>query len=106
MPRRLVPPLRLPFRLKVSRFGRDTRRRVNGWLGALGGPNHRAPPARGASRIAEERHPMPLTDYARDKFVAPEMSQFSSPVIPNRSKEKAECRHCIENFVLNSMLRV
>ena len=38
-PRRLVRPCRGAFRLKVSRFRRDTGRRVNGWLGALGGAN-------------------------------------------------------------------
>jgi hypothetical protein len=49
---------------------------------------------------------MPLTDYALDQFVAPEMSRFTAADIPDVPSRHTESAHWLHNFVLNSLLRV
>jgi len=49
---------------------------------------------------------MPLTNHARDKFIAPEMSQFTSATIRDMSRVSAQQEHWLSNFILNSIFRV
>jgi hypothetical protein len=47
-----------------------------------------------------------LSNYAKDKFVAPEMSTFTAASIRDMSAVSGEQDHWVLNFVLNTMLRV
>jgi hypothetical protein len=49
---------------------------------------------------------MPLSSYAKDKFIAPEMSLFTSATIRDMSQVDSEQEHWLANFILNTMLRV
>ena len=46
-----------------------------------------------------------LSNYAKDKFIAPFMSAFLSADIPDMSSSCDQSGHWISNFVLNTMLR-
>lgn len=48
---------------------------------------------------------MPLSNYSKDKFVAPEMSKFTSAAIPDMSRLDAEQDHWRSNFILNVIFR-
>lgn len=47
---------------------------------------------------------MPLTDWSKDTFVAPEMSKFTAAVIPDMSKTDDEQEYWLRNFILNNLL--
>jgi hypothetical protein len=49
---------------------------------------------------------MPLSNYAKDKYVAPQMSKFTAASIRDMSATSAEQEHWLMNFVLNTLLRV
>jgi hypothetical protein len=49
---------------------------------------------------------MPLSSYARDKYIAPEISKFTSANIRDMSQVDAEQEHWHGNFILNTTLRV
>lgn len=49
---------------------------------------------------------MPLSNYAKDKYVAPEMSKFTAASIRDMSATSAEQEQWLMNFVLNTLLRV
>jgi len=49
---------------------------------------------------------MPLSIYAKDKFVAPELSKLTECNAIDMTGYNTECQHWVANFVLNSMLRV
>jgi len=49
---------------------------------------------------------MPLSNYAKDKFVAPKLSQLTECNAPDMSNYDDQCTHWVANFALNSMLRV
>lgn len=49
---------------------------------------------------------MRLSDYAKDKFVAPEMSKFTAASIKDMAATSVEQEHWLLNFVLNALLRV
>jgi hypothetical protein len=49
---------------------------------------------------------MPLSNYAKDKFVAPEMSKFTAAAIRDMTAVSVEQEHWLMNFVLNTMLSV
>lgn len=48
---------------------------------------------------------MPLSDYARDRFIAPELSKLKTAVIPDASAVDVEQEHWLANFILNTLLR-
>lgn len=48
---------------------------------------------------------MPLSDYARDRFIAPELSKFKAAVIPDASAVDAQQEYWLANFILNTLLR-
>lgn len=47
-----------------------------------------------------------MSDYARDRFIAPELSKFRTAVIPDATSVDAEQEHWLANFILNTLLRV
>jgi hypothetical protein len=49
---------------------------------------------------------MPLSNYALDRYVAPEMSSLTECNAPDLSTHDTQSRHWVANFVLNSMFRV
>lgn len=48
---------------------------------------------------------MPMSDNARDRFVAPQISKFTSATIRDMSAVDVEQQHWLANFILNSLLR-
>lgn len=48
---------------------------------------------------------MPMSDYARDRFIAPELSKFNAAKIPDASAVDTEQEHWLANFILNTLLR-
>jgi hypothetical protein len=46
---------------------------------------------------------MPLSAYAKDRFIAPQMSKFTSAQIPDVSDCDPEQEHWVENFILNTL---
>jgi hypothetical protein len=48
---------------------------------------------------------MSLSDYAKDKHIAPGMSAFTTAKIEDMSETSAEQRHWVGNFLLNSIFR-
>ena len=48
---------------------------------------------------------MPLSNYAKDKFVAPEMSKFTAATIRDMSQVDSEQEHWLSNFILNAIFR-
>lgn len=48
---------------------------------------------------------MPMSDYAKDKFVAPELSHFTTANLADLSGVDKEQEHWLANFILNTMLR-
>jgi hypothetical protein len=48
---------------------------------------------------------VPLSDYAKDRFVAPEMSKFTAASIRDLSQVDSEQEHWVANFVLNVIFR-
>jgi hypothetical protein len=49
---------------------------------------------------------MPLSNYTKDKFVAPELSKFTNASIRNMASASVEQEHWLTNFILNTLLRV
>ena len=49
---------------------------------------------------------MPLSAYAKDNFIAPDMSRFNSAQIKDMSGTSVEQEHWLSNYVLNSLFRV
>jgi hypothetical protein len=49
---------------------------------------------------------MPLSAYAKDKYVAPEMSKFTVATIRDMSEVDSQQEHWLANLILNSILRV
>jgi hypothetical protein len=49
---------------------------------------------------------MPLSAYAKDNFVAPEMSWFTSASIRDMAGTSAQQEHWLNNFILNTLVRV
>lgn len=49
---------------------------------------------------------MPLTNYAKDKFVAPELSKLTECNAIDMSGYNPNHQHWVGNFILNTMLRV
>jgi hypothetical protein len=49
---------------------------------------------------------MSITNEAKDRFVAPEISSFTAALIPDMSAVSPEQEHWLVNFTLNTMLRV
>lgn len=49
---------------------------------------------------------MPLSNYALDTFVAPDMSKLTECNAVDMTAYDDQCEHWVANFVLNSMLRV
>ena len=49
---------------------------------------------------------MPLSAYAKDNFIAPDMSSFTTAKIKDMAKTSAEREHWLYNYILNSLLRV
>jgi hypothetical protein len=47
----------------------------------------------------------PLSNYAKDKFVAPEMSKFTAATIRVMSQVDSEQEHWLSNFILNAIFR-
>jgi hypothetical protein len=46
---------------------------------------------------------MPLSAYAKDTFIAPEMSKFTSASIKDMAGTSAEQEHWLANFILNTL---
>lgn len=49
---------------------------------------------------------MPLSNYAKDKFVAPRLSKLTQCHVPDMSQHDSQCMDWITNYVLNTSLRV
>lgn len=49
---------------------------------------------------------MPLSHYAMDKFVAPELSNLTECNVIDMTGHDDQCQHWVANFILNAMLRV
>ncbi|MEX0998841.1 MAG: hypothetical protein WD000_02615 [Thermodesulfobacteriota bacterium] len=49
---------------------------------------------------------VPLSDYAKDTFVAPELSKLTECNAIDMTRHNPQCKHWVANFALNSMLRV
>jgi hypothetical protein len=49
---------------------------------------------------------MPLSAYAKDNFIAPDMSRFDSAQIKDMSGTSVEQEHWLSNYMLNSLFRV
>lgn len=49
---------------------------------------------------------MRLSSYAMDRFVAPEMSKFTTATIRDMSAVDSQQEHWLANFILNTILRV
>jgi hypothetical protein len=49
---------------------------------------------------------VPWTTYVTDKFIAPELSKFTSATLPDLSAIDKEQEHWLANYILNSILRV
>lgn len=49
---------------------------------------------------------MPLSNFAKDKFVAPELSKLTQCNAIDMTGYNNQCEHWVANFVLNSKLRV
>ena len=49
---------------------------------------------------------MPWSNFVTDKFIAPEMSQFTSATLPDLSAIDSEQEFWLANYILNSILRV
>jgi len=49
---------------------------------------------------------VPWSNYVTDKFMAPEMSQFTSATLPDLSAIDSEQEHWLANYILNSIMRV
>lgn len=49
---------------------------------------------------------MPWSNYVTDKFIAPEMSKFTSATLPDLSAVDIEQEYWLANYILNSILRV
>lgn len=49
---------------------------------------------------------MPWSNFVTDKFIAPEMSQFTSAKLPDLSAIDSEQEFWLANYILNSILRV
>jgi hypothetical protein len=49
---------------------------------------------------------VPLSNYFKDKYIAPEISSFTAASIPEMSAVSAEQGHWLANFILNSGFRV
>jgi len=47
---------------------------------------------------------VPLSDWSKDNFVAPEMSKLTGADVPDLSKTDAEQEHWLANFILNNLL--
>ncbi len=47
----------------------------------------------------------PLTNHAKDTFIAPELSGFTQADIPDMSRHSSQSSHWLGNHVLNIMLR-
>lgn len=47
---------------------------------------------------------VPLSDWAKDNFVAPELSKFTAADLPDMSETDAEQEHWLANFILNNLL--
>jgi hypothetical protein len=54
--------------------------------------------------LSNEGQQVHFTSYAKDKFIAPFMSQFTDADIPDMSQFSSEASCWISNFILNSML--
>lgn len=48
---------------------------------------------------------VPLSNYAKDKLIAPEMSKFTSATIRDMSDVDAEQEHWLANYILNRLFR-
>jgi hypothetical protein len=48
---------------------------------------------------------MPLSNYARDRFVAPEMSKFTAAKIRDMSQVDSQQEHWLSNFIFNGIFR-
>jgi len=49
---------------------------------------------------------MQMSDDARDRYIAPDISRFTSTTIPDVSKAHSQQQHWLNNYILNTMLRV
>lgn len=49
---------------------------------------------------------MPLTAYAKDNFIAPDLSKFTRAEIKDMSRTSVAQEHWLENYMLNSLFRV
>lgn len=67
----------------------------------LGEPPEGFQPTKMVSLKAERGY---LSNYARDNFIAPYMSAFSSPSIKDMTATDPQQSHWLSNFILNSML--
>jgi hypothetical protein len=76
--------------------------------GARGGPEVQsvAPRRHTVAPVWSSLGDMPLSSYAKDKFIAPEMSQFSNASIRDMTGVSVEQEHWLSNFILNTIFRV
>jgi hypothetical protein len=56
----------------------------------------------GASTVSDMR----LSGYAMDRFVAPEMSKFTTATMRDMSAVDSQQEHWLANFILNTILRI